>query len=280
MFERFSSSSRRVVVGAEAEARALGHNFIGTEHLVLALAGELAAGSRAHDLLIGSGVDLDELREGVRTMVGAGSGPVTDDSIPFTPRTKKVLELSLRESLALGQPAIEPEHILLGILQEGDGVGARLLVDRSVTMELVRSQLGGRLGPRIRPWRRFQAVAVPGMTAGGLRAMAESRRAAGSQPSTVGTRELLLGLLAEGGGVAAQVLARLGVTKEAVEAAAAEVDVGATSDAPPAAPRVEISDEVYIRVPDPELGRRLRAAGRSNDDIAAAVRKMLDDLAG
>src|SRR5207248_2050617 len=98
----------------------------------------------------------------------------------------------------LGQSAIPVELVALVAR-----VAARLWVDRGVTMELVRSQLGGRLGPRIRPWRKFQAVAVPGMTAGGLRAMAESRRAAGSQPSTVGTRELLLGLLAEGDGVAA-----------------------------------------------------------------------------
>src|SRR5438067_1467970 len=74
MFERFSSASRRIVVSAEAEARALGHNFIGTEHVTLALAGEAAAGSRAHDLLVGSGIDVDDLRAAVREMIGPGGG--------------------------------------------------------------------------------------------------------------------------------------------------------------------------------------------------------------
>ena len=268
------------MVGAEAEARALGHNFIGTEHLTLALAGDAASGTRAHDLLVGAGVDVDELRDAVRTMIGPGEGPVQEESIPFTPRTKKVLELSLREALALNQPAIEPEHILLGILREGQGVGHRMLVDRGVTPELVRSQLGGQLRPRIRPWRQFQAVAVPGMTPGGLRVLAEARRMAGKQPSVVGTYELLLGLLAEQEGLGGQVLRRLDVTRESVEAAAAEVDVASTSDAPPARPKVELSDSVSIQLPDADLVRRLKAAGVSPEDVGATVRKALDDLAG
>src|SRR4051812_4029088 len=104
MFERFSSASRRVVVEAEAEARRLDHGFIGTEHLTLALAGEAAAGSRANDLLVGAGIDVDELRDAVRTTIGAGD-PIAAaaESIPFTPRTKKVLELSLREALSAGR---------------------------------------------------------------------------------------------------------------------------------------------------------------------------------
>src|SRR5581483_12496035 len=194
-----------------------------------------------------------ELRDAVRAMIGPGDQPVVDESIPFTPRTKKVLELSLREALALSQPAIEPEHILLGILREGDGVGAKLLRDRGVTAELVRSHLGGQLRHQIRPLRRFlNPVAVPGMTPGALRAMAEARRSAAGQPAIVGTYELLLGLLAEDRGVAARVLERLGVTREAVTAAVADVDVGASSDAPPAAPQVEMSDHLTIRLPDPD----------------------------
>jgi len=83
MFERFSTASRRVVVEAEAEARRLDHGFIGTEHLALALAGEAAAGSRANDLLIGSGIDADELREAVRATIGAGH-PVAVQSMTAT----------------------------------------------------------------------------------------------------------------------------------------------------------------------------------------------------
>ena len=273
MFERFSTASRRVVVEAEAEARRLDHGFIGTEHLALALAGEAAAGSRANDLLIGSGIDADELREAVRATIGAGdaaaaAAAAAAESIPFTPRTKKVLELSLREALSAGRSAIEPEHLLLGLFREGDGVGVLLL----------RSQLGGVLtrSPR---WRPFRPHAIPGLSAGGLRVIAEARRAAGRNPSTVGTQHLLLGILAETDGVAARILERLGVTREAVEAAMADVDVAGTSDAPPSAPEVELGDEVLIKVPDPALTRRLKATGRTPAEIADVVRKALDDLA-
>ena len=189
-----------------------------------------------------------------------------------------MLELSLREALSAGRSAIEPEHLLLGLFREGDGVGVLLLRERGVTGELVRSQLGGVLtrSPR---WRPFRPHAIPGLSAGGLRVIAEARRAAGRNPSTVGTQHLLLGILAETDGVAARILERLGVTREAVEAAMADVDVAGTSDAPPSAPEVELGDEVLIKVPDPALTRRLKATGRTPAEIADVVRKALDDLA-
>ena len=96
MFERFSSTSRRVVVQAEAEARALGHGFIGTEHLTLALVGEAGAGSRAHDLLVGAGIDLDELREAVRTTIG-GEDPQAAEA-ETCPRTKTSLPRTIRRN--------------------------------------------------------------------------------------------------------------------------------------------------------------------------------------
>src|SRR3954453_5214357 len=108
MFERFSSASRRGGVEAEAEARRLDHGFIGTEHLTLALAGPAAAGHRANDLLVGAGIDIVDLRQAVVAPIGSTEDVPGELPIPFTPRSKKVLELSLREALAMNRPAIEP----------------------------------------------------------------------------------------------------------------------------------------------------------------------------
>src|SRR5436190_8654155 len=227
MFERFSSAGRRVVVQAEREARSLGHNFIGTEHLMLALAGPETVG-RAADLLAGFGLDVDELRAGVVECVGLGDeDPPAGDSIPFTPRSKKVLELSLREALSVRSRTIEPEHVLLGILREGEGVGAQLLKERGMTMEAVRSSLGGVGGrkARVRRFGGFASPWFPGMTSGALKAMAEARKAVGSQAGEVGTHHLLLGLIDEQNGLGARALDQLGVTRAAVESAVAGIGV-------------------------------------------------------
>ncbi|MDQ1394883.1 MAG: ATP-dependent Clp protease ATP-binding subunit ClpC, partial [Acidimicrobiaceae bacterium] len=221
MFERFSSPSRRVVVEAEAEAKALGHQFIGTEHLVLGLLGPAGDGTRAGDILAGGGLDPDEVRAAVRAVVGAGASAPILGSVPFTARAKKVLEISLRETLAGGSQAIEPEHLLLGILREADGVGARLLVERGITLDVVRAQLGVRPG-RLRRFRSpvLRPDVIPRLSPGALRAIACARAKAGGAEAEVGTHHLLLGILDEGSGVGARVLAQLGVSTLAVEAAA------------------------------------------------------------
>jgi ATP-dependent Clp protease ATP-binding subunit ClpC len=138
MFERFTDRSRRVVVLAQEEARTLNHNYIGTEHILLGLIREgEGCAARALESL---GISLDATRQQVEQIIGRGqqapSGPV-----PFTPRAKKVLELSLRESLQLGHNYIGTEHILLGLLREGDGVAAQVLVRLGADLDRVRQQV-------------------------------------------------------------------------------------------------------------------------------------------
>jgi ATP-dependent Clp protease ATP-binding subunit ClpC len=136
MFERFTDRARRVVVLAQEEARQLNHNYIGTEHLLLGLLneGEGIAG-QALELL---GVRLDAVRDQVKEIIGTGKHDALSGHIPFTPRAKKVLELSLRESLQLGHDYIGTEHILLGIVREGHGVAAEVLVGLGADLNRVR----------------------------------------------------------------------------------------------------------------------------------------------
>src|SRR6266567_7041287 len=130
MFERFTDRARQVVVLAQEEARVLRHsvlrhNYIGTEHILLGLVREGGAAARALD---GFDVTLEEVQAQVARIIGQGD-EVTTGQIPFTPRAKKVLELSLREALDNSESYIGPEHILLGLLREGEGVAARILMD-------------------------------------------------------------------------------------------------------------------------------------------------------
>jgi ATP-dependent Clp protease ATP-binding subunit ClpC len=138
MFERFTDRARRVVVLAQEEARELGHNYIGTEHILLGLLREddgLAA--RA---LAAMGIGLDAVRREVRQIIGPGEGEQAAH-IPFTPRAKKVLELSLREALQFGHNYIGTEHILLGLVREGDGVAAQVLVKQGADLNRVRHEV-------------------------------------------------------------------------------------------------------------------------------------------
>jgi ATP-dependent Clp protease ATP-binding subunit ClpC len=135
MFERFTDRSRRVVVLAQDEARALNHNYIGTEHVLLGLIRE--EGGVAAKALNSLGISLDAIREQVVEAIGTGGGQAPGH-IPFTPRAKKVLELSLREAQQLGHGYIGTEHILLGIVREGEGVAAQVLQREGLTLETVR----------------------------------------------------------------------------------------------------------------------------------------------
>jgi ATP-dependent Clp protease ATP-binding subunit ClpA len=125
MFERFTEEARQVVVFAQEEAHTLRHDYIGTEHLLLGLLRVDGAAARALDQF---DVTLEEVRAQVARIVGLGD-EVSTGQIPFTPRAKKVLELSLREALDNGDNHIRPEHILLGLVSEGEGVAARILTD-------------------------------------------------------------------------------------------------------------------------------------------------------
>ncbi|GHH69125.1 ATP-dependent Clp protease ATP-binding subunit [Promicromonospora soli] len=138
MFERFTDRARRVVVLAQEEARMLNHNYIGTEHILLGLIheGEGVAAKALESL----GISLDGVRTQVTEIIGEGQ-QAPSGHIPFTPRAKKVLELSLREALQLGHNYIGTEHILLGLIREGEGVAAQVLTKMGADLNKVRQQV-------------------------------------------------------------------------------------------------------------------------------------------
>jgi ATP-dependent Clp protease ATP-binding subunit ClpC len=236
MFERFAQDAREVLQRAQDEASQLRHNFIGTEHILLGLEGTSAA-----YLLAGMGAPIPMLKETIVARVGPGPTGVSGNA-PFTARAKKALELSLREALARHEGEIRPPHLLLGLLREGEGLAWQVLREAGVTHDGVLAVMGPAparpRGPR--RWRppfsggvSFGGVsALPGpgkATAGavGIAALAEGW--AGSE--RVGTHHYLLALLAEEQGLAAKVLAALGVTKDQVVAKIDELGTADTSDA-------------------------------------------------
>jgi len=157
MFERFTNQARRVVVLAQEESRSLNHNYIGTEHLVLGLLREgQGTGAKALESL---DVTVEAVRGEVETRIGRGDQQQSGH-IPFTPRAKKALELSLRESLALGHDYIGTGHLMLGLIRKGDGVGVEVLVGLGADLNVLRARViellpndteeGDVSGPRIR----------------------------------------------------------------------------------------------------------------------------------
>lgn len=135
MFERFTDRARRVVVLAQEESQRLSHNYIGSEHLLLGLLAEReGVAARALESL---NVTLTAAREQVEEIIGPGQ-QTPRGHIPFTPRAKKILELALREALTMGSEVINTEHLLLGLIDEGDGVGAQILQQRGATAQAVR----------------------------------------------------------------------------------------------------------------------------------------------
>src|ERR1051326_8547956 len=203
MFERFTDRARRVVVLAQEEARMLNHNYIGTEHILLGLIheGEGVAAKALESL----GISLEAVRHQVEEIIGQG-GSSPSGHIPFTPRAKKVLELSLREALQLGHNYIGTEHILLGLIHEGEGVAAKALESLNISLEAVRQQVEEIIG---------QGQAAPTghipFTPRAKKVLELSlREALQLGHNYIGTEHILLGLIREGEGVAAQVLQKLG----------------------------------------------------------------------
>ena len=138
MFERFTDRARRVVVLAQHEARTLGHDYIGTEHILLGLIDE--GQGIATTALTSMGISLEDMRQAVQDTIGRGAQPPESGHIPFTPQAKKVLELSLRESMQLGHEYIGTEHILLALIREGGGA-AQLLAGAGVDLDRARQQV-------------------------------------------------------------------------------------------------------------------------------------------
>lgn len=143
MFERFTEKAIKVIMLAQEEARRLGHNFVGTEQILLGLIGE--GTGVAAKVMKSMGVNLKDARIEVEKIIGRGSGFVAVE-IPFTPRAKRVLELSLEEARQLGHNYIGTEHLLLGLIREGEGVAARVLENLGVDLSKVRTQVIRMLG--------------------------------------------------------------------------------------------------------------------------------------
>ncbi len=143
MFERFSRRARQAVVLAQEEARDLGHDYIGTEHVLLGLVRE--DDGIAAIVLRDLGITATQVRAQVEEIVGRGKGSPSGH-IPFTPRAKKVLELSLREAMQFGHNYIGTEHVLLGVIREGKGVAAQILVKQGANLPAVRQAILAELG--------------------------------------------------------------------------------------------------------------------------------------
>jgi hypothetical protein len=169
MFERFTDRARRVVVLAQEEAMRLDHNYIGTEHLLLGLLREEQGVAAV--ALAAVGVELEAVRVRLEEAVGRGTEPQSGH-IPFTPRAKKVLELSLREALQLGHNYIGTEHILLGLIREGNGLAAQFIVGIGVPPSRLRAQVIRLLRDMPAPMRAAEQAArgavIPGLGERGL----------------------------------------------------------------------------------------------------------------
>jgi hypothetical protein len=217
VFERFTERARQVVVLAQEEARALSHNYIGTEHILLGLLREdQGIAARALESL---GVTVERVRVQVVRIVGAGE-EATSGQIPFTPRAKKVLELALREALSLSHNYIGTEHILLGLIRENEGVAARILLDFDADSEKVRNEVirmlsapGNRASTQTVMEGELDPVWLDGLGPGLDRLAGEIRGKLGREPDA---GDLLLALACAPDMLPAQALSELGVDLDAL----------------------------------------------------------------
>jgi ATP-dependent Clp protease ATP-binding subunit ClpA len=255
MFERFSGQARHVVVSAQEEARDLDHNYIGTEHLLLGLLA--TSDSLARASLAGIGYTLEEVRASVEALVGRGKGS-TGGHIPFTPRAKKVLELSLREALQLKHNYIGTEHILLGILREGEGIAAQILAGKH-SLDRIRDEVLVRL-------RSPAAHRAHGgeRTPAAHEVLTLATELAGETP--VGSHHILEAILQQPDSAAAKVLIGAGIDLDQIATKLDEVSTEDTADDTPAqaaARQLELSmtdDSVTVVLRDSgslELGKQI-----------------------
>jgi ATP-dependent Clp protease ATP-binding subunit ClpA len=294
MFERFTNHARHVVVLAQEEARQLHHNYIGTEHILLGLLGEPTG--IAFRVLDGHGMTLEGVRQEVTGVVGTGKKE-PGKHIPFTPRAKKTLELSLREAQALRHDFIGTEHILLGLIREGDGLAAQIMRNHAdlptigtAVLDLVPPGQAGEaeVSPMRRWLRRRGGTAVsepaepgvpaeeagPGATPAADATLREAAQLAGAQP--VGSHHLLLAALADADSAAARALASLGVDLEQAKEALRGVDIaGTTDERPEEAGRRQmvihvLDDRLTVDAADPEIVAAGQAALRALGEEAAA----------
>jgi len=301
MFERFTNRARHVVVLSQEEARLLSHNYIGTEHILLGLLGEPE--SIGGQVLAGFGLTLDGVRGEVVEKIGRGkSAPA--GHIPFTPRAKKTLELSLREALSIKHNYIGTEHILLGLMREGEGVAAQILRDHADLLEIRAAVLnavsatdpgeegeGSEETNAVLRWLRqrlsrhgasvsFRSdlpAAEPATrgTPAVEAALQQAARLAGPLP--VGSHHLLLAALEDANSAASSTLASLGVDIDELRSKLRAAKVTGTSDEQPeqAGRRqmaIEVSDEMlHLVLTDPVIVAAGKEALRAVNARAAAA---------
>jgi ATP-dependent Clp protease ATP-binding subunit ClpC len=295
MFERFTNRARHAVVLAQEEARRGQHNYIGTEHVLLGLLGE--PDGLACRALAGVGMSLEAARNEVMAIVGTGAASVSGH-IPFTPRAKKILELSLREALQLHHNYIGTEHILLGLIREGEGVAAQVLTKhadltaiRAAVLDLLPAASAE--AARARRWLRRPRAAAPGeadapaetvlnTTPAADTTLSEAARLAGSRP--VGSHHLLLAALADPDTAAARALAALGVDLNQARQTLRSTDITGTSDEPPeeAGRRQMVirvtGERLIIEATDPVITEAGRAALQALGDQASPPGTIRGDL--
>ncbi len=290
MFERFTARARHSVVLAQDEAREMQHNYIGTEHILLGLLGEPEG--IAGQALESFGLTLTVAREQVLGTVGQGKKRV-EGHIPFTPRAKKILELALREALALHHNYIGTEHILLGLIREGDGVGAQIVRDQvgdplRVRMAVLDLVPAGKPDDE-RKWLRWlrprqsEAGIEPESlhtTAAVDASLVEATRLAAGAP--IGSHHVMLATLADPNNAAARVLTIFGVDLERAREALRDADVtGTTDELPEQAGRrqmqIEVADDrLSVVITDPTLvtlaNRAVEALGDTASDPPGVIR--------
>jgi Clp amino terminal domain, pathogenicity island component len=283
MFERFTDRARRSIVLAQEEARRLQHNYIGTEHVLLGLLGEETG--VAAMVAKGFGLTLASGREDVLAIIGRGKG-ASSGHIPFTPRAKKCLELALREALQLGHDYIGTEHVLLGIVREGEGVGAQILLQHAGSLSEIRAavvdqlhgattevqgrRLLGRLGGRRTAAVRLQPEPQPPevrTTPAADISLAGAARLAGAGP--LGSHHLLLAALDDPNTAAARTLLTLGVDLDRAREALRTTDVtGSSDELPEEAGRRQMlitvtGDRLTLEASDAEIIELGRAAAKA-----------------
>jgi ATP-dependent Clp protease ATP-binding subunit ClpA len=291
MFERFSDRARRAVVSAQEEARRLQHNYIGTEHLLLGLLA--VQGGVAFKVLERFGISQDGVREEVVTLIGRGSTPLSGH-IPFTPRAKKTLELSLREALQLNHNYIGTEHILLGLIREGEGVAAQIITGHGADLDSVsravvemlhaysaqrsgQRLLGGLSGARGEAEDRPATPAAQASVSGAV-------RLAGTRP--VGSHHLLAAALDDPDSAAARTLVSLGVDLDQAQEALRTADVTGTSDEQPEDRGrrqmvLRVTDTgLTIEATDPDIIKAARGAAEALGDQADPPGTIRGDLPG
>jgi ATP-dependent Clp protease ATP-binding subunit ClpA len=311
MFERFTNRARHVVVLSQEEARLLSHNYIGTEHILLGLLGEPE--SIAGQVLTSFGITRDGVRVEVEELIGVGKSQPSSH-IPFTPRAKKTLELSLREALSIKHNYIGTEHILLGLIREGDGVAVQIMRNHADLAEIRAAVLnavsatdpgepaeGSEETNAVLRWLRQRLTrhgaslpfrpGVPGAepatrgTPAVEAALQQAARLAGPLP--VGSHHLLLAALEDANSAASSALASLGVDLDQLRGKLRSAKIAGTSDEQPeqAGRRqmaIQVTDEILtIVATDPVIVEAGKEALRAvNARAAATAKKAASEGAG